>query len=345
MLLRGKMGSIVRTEVFITIDTEFSIGGAFTYPNRYVPLGEEVVRCEVNGREEGLGFMLDTFGEFGIKATFFVEALQTAYFGDVPMGRLVDRIAKAGHDLQLHLHPCWLHFRKRGWKTGKERPNDSCMGRTDAELDEMLEIGYYAFDRWKQPRPIALRTGGFETDLAVYRAMERAGMRFASNIALGMREPAESELQLTGGRAQVGKIVELPVLSYRSPVILGRRKRQMRSVSITGASWPETRSLMWEARKTGTTPVVLLTHAFEFIKRRDFRFAELRPNRLNQHRLRQLLQFLKDNPDDFVPTTFRDYAEKPEQTATPRQPALSVPMSLAVIRAVGNALNDRVWRM
>jgi hypothetical protein len=38
-------------------------------------------------------------------------------------------------------------------------------------------------------------------------------------------------------------------------------------------------------------------------------------------------------------------AEKPEETAMPRQPALNVPMSLAVIRAVENALNDRVWRM
>jgi len=36
-------------------------------------------------RKHGLGFLLETFSEFGVQATFFVEALQTAYFGDEPM--------------------------------------------------------------------------------------------------------------------------------------------------------------------------------------------------------------------------------------------------------------------
>ena len=207
----------MRTEVCITVDIEFSIGGAFTFPNRYVPLGEEVVRCQVDGRDEGLGFMLDSLARCGIKATFFVEALQTVYFGDVPMGRLAKRIADAGHDLQMHLHPCWLQFRKRGWKTAAERPNDSCIGRSDAELDDMIDVGFYAFDRWGLPKPIALRTGGFETDAAVYRAMERTGLKLASNIALGMCEPHESELHFSGGRQRIGNVVELPVLSYHSP--------------------------------------------------------------------------------------------------------------------------------
>src|SRR5262249_14810350 len=155
-----------------------------------------------------------------------------------------------------------LQFRKRGWKSSSERPNDSCRGRTAAELDEMMQIGFYAFERWNLPRPTALRTGGVETDLSVFPAMERAGPKKAANIALGMLEPAESELHLAGGSARIGEIIELPVLSYRSPEALGRRKRQWRSVSVTGSSWPEMRTLMWEARKAEVSPVVLLTHAF-----------------------------------------------------------------------------------
>src|SRR5215469_18171800 len=134
-------------ELCITADIEFSIGGAFTFPDKYVPLGEEVVRCVVGNREEGLGFILDALRRYGIKATFFVEALQIAYFGDTPMRRLTDRIQSAGHDVQLHLHPCWLEFRNRDWKSVTTRRNDSCMGRSDAELDEMIDIGCYAFDR------------------------------------------------------------------------------------------------------------------------------------------------------------------------------------------------------
>jgi hypothetical protein len=91
-------------EVCITIDTEFSIGGNFEDP-ALAPVTEPIVLGSVGGREQGLGFLLDSLGEFGIRATFFVETLQTAYFGDEPMGGIARRIAAAGHDVQLHSPP------------------------------------------------------------------------------------------------------------------------------------------------------------------------------------------------------------------------------------------------
>src|SRR5215813_9454922 len=96
-------------EVCITIDTEFSIGGNFADPE-LPPIAEPIVLGKTAGKENGLGFLLDSFAEFGVRATFFIEALQTAYFGDEPMGEIARRIAKAGHDVQLHLHPCWLYY-------------------------------------------------------------------------------------------------------------------------------------------------------------------------------------------------------------------------------------------
>jgi hypothetical protein len=103
-------------EVCITIDTEFSIGGNFEDP-ALAPVAEPIVLGSVGGREQGLGFLLDSLGEFGIRATFFVETLQTAYFGDEPMGGIARRIAAAGHDVQLHLHPCWLHASRAACRT------------------------------------------------------------------------------------------------------------------------------------------------------------------------------------------------------------------------------------
>ena len=73
------------TEVCITVDTEFSIGGAFADPQRYRPLSTELVECRIGGRSEGLGFILQTLKKSGVAATFFVEVLQGCYFGDVPM--------------------------------------------------------------------------------------------------------------------------------------------------------------------------------------------------------------------------------------------------------------------
>jgi hypothetical protein len=48
-------------EVTITIDTEFSIGGAFSNPEKYKPVAEPVALCEIAGKGHGVDFLLDTF--------------------------------------------------------------------------------------------------------------------------------------------------------------------------------------------------------------------------------------------------------------------------------------------
>lgn len=78
------------TEICITIDTEFSIGGAFADPARYRPLSNELVDCTIDGRSEGLDFLLHILRDFRAHATFFVEVLQCFYFGERPMGRIID---------------------------------------------------------------------------------------------------------------------------------------------------------------------------------------------------------------------------------------------------------------
>ena len=89
---RESKTSVMKTEVCITIDTEFSIAGAFASPQRFSPIGEEIVNCSADGRDEGLGFILETLARFGASATFFIETLQIFYFGDKysrPMGAVV----------------------------------------------------------------------------------------------------------------------------------------------------------------------------------------------------------------------------------------------------------------
>lgn len=204
----------MKTEVCITVDIEFSIAGAFAAPERYAPLADEVVQCRVDGKEQGLGFILDSLAAHGHRATFFTEALQTTYFGDGPMARFAQRIVSAGHDVQLHLHPCWLHFQDERWRQPSFVPNDYCSGRTAAELDQMIQLGIEAFSRWGIARPVALRTGGFRTDRTVYRAMARAGIDLASNIGLAVMEPAEPELRVWGGQHRFDGVLEVPTLSY-----------------------------------------------------------------------------------------------------------------------------------
>jgi hypothetical protein len=46
----------MKTKVFITVDTEFSIGGAFADPINNKPVGAQAVLCNIGEEAHGLGF-------------------------------------------------------------------------------------------------------------------------------------------------------------------------------------------------------------------------------------------------------------------------------------------------
>jgi len=327
-----------RTEVCITIDTEFSIAGTFGDPERRQPLGDRLVYGPSPRGEEGLGFLLDCFARHGTRATFFVEPLNHFHFGDEPMRRVTQRILAAGQDVQLHTHPVWLTFRSPRWKEElKERkPNDSFVGRPRAEVVECLGIGLDALERWGAPRPVALRTGSLRADRALYEAMSGAGLSLSSNLGVGYHAPPEDELQLRGGRHRVGDVCEVPVLTYRA---WGRE----RILTVTGTGRGETEALLWAARRAGISPVVVLTHPFEFFKKRDPGYQVLRRNRVNQGRLDHLCAFLAAHPQDFGSATFG--ADGPRWRALPPtgNPSLAVPATAPVPRLFANKLNDLLW--
>lgn len=329
------------TEVCITIDTEFSIGGAFAHPESRRPIGEERVTCPANGKENGLGFLLACFERFGIKATFFIEALNAAYFGDAPMGRVAERILRGGHDAQLHLHPCWMYFRHADWqqRLTREKPNDNCDGRRVDEIVGMISTGVSVFAQWGAPRPIALRTGNLRVDANVHAAMSAAGIFIGSNIGAGGRfAPADSNLRVFGGRRRFGDVLELPILTY-SQLKLGQRSLH-RLLTITSTSWAEMKWLLWSARRQGVSQIIVLTHPFEFVKGSWNSPLRLSRNRTNQSRLGKLCRFIAENPREFTSSTFRSAA--PRWLSEPDQacPDITVPLPFAVARMATNKCND-----
>ncbi len=333
----------MKTKVFLTVDTEFSIGGAFSDPVKYSPVGEQAVLCQIEGKSHGLGFLIDTFEEFDISATFFVETFNTYYFGDQPMRDLAGRIKAAGHDLQLHLHPCWTYFKNRDWvqHLKVEPPTDHMNGRSLTQLTEWINDGIEIFTRWGLERPIALRTGGLITDKLVYEAMDGCGMKVGSNVAVGIYRPDEPDLQLYSGLHQIGNVLEACVLTYLDRRIGSQAK--YRALSITGTSWAETRSLLLSAYKSNIESVVILTHPFEFVKRGDDpSFTKIYQNRVNQRRLQKLCAFLAANDDRFEVVTIKQLAYRTAAVDRDHNVLLKSPWLKAASRMLENALNDRI---
>lgn len=169
-------------EVSITIDTEFSIGGAFRNPDNK-PVAEPMALCEIDGKGHGVDFLLDTFDQYGIRASFFIECLNYYYFGDEPMRSIVRKIQDAGQDTQLHIHPCWLNFNKDE-AIGDFSTNDSCAEREFEELKKIFELSIEVFERWTGKRPEAIRTGSLNVDRNVYKVMSDLKIPLSSNVGL-----------------------------------------------------------------------------------------------------------------------------------------------------------------
>lgn len=329
------------TEVCITVDTEFSIAGAFADPARYRPLSHELVDCIVGERSEGLDFLLGVLRDFRVPATFFIEVLQCHYFGEQPMGRIVERIGADGHNLQLHLHPGWSNFAAEDWRDTPPR-SDNCAERSYDELRHMIDFGMARFAAWQIPQPKALRAGSFAFASVVHRAMSACGLALGSNIGLALYRPREPEFHLASGTCLFGGVLEVPALSYSAISLLGRS--QLRLLAITSTSRSETEALLWSARRSGISPVIVLTHPFEFIKNRDFRCRETRRNKVNQGRLEQLLDFLTRNPDAFRATTFAKSGDDWMAARSRPSGVLQAPPALTLMRVAENAANTLIWR-
>jgi len=328
---------LVKTKVILTVDTEPSIAGAFWGNEAAPPLIHEPVAGMVDGKSQALGFLVETLSRYDLIATFFVETVHTRYFSDRVMGGYVDQLLRAHQDVQLHLHPCWLSF--EGGKLNRSSlVTDHCHELETERLTALIDKGADQIRTWTGTRPTGMRTGNFSTAMSVFAAMRQAGLSRASNICLAAHRPPEPELAVAGGTHDFGGICELPVTCFFDDGPVGRGR--LRPMQVTALTAREQICLLNAAHEAENSVVVIVTHPFEFVKKRDFRYTDLRPNRMIQNRFRRLCAFLSANNDRFevAPLAAAAVAVNRSQAWTElRGNALH-----AVVRAVANTVNDHM---
>jgi hypothetical protein len=335
----------MRTSVILTVDVEAAIAYGITrYAQGYRPMIDQYVACNIDGRSEGLGFLMRTLAEYGLRATFFVEAAQANYFGPSAMGRYVDQLLSANQDVQLHVHPCWLSFHD-GVPDAPELIDDGCAGRTERALEGVFSQCIDTFRAWTGHHPLALRTGNFCTGREVFRAMSTLGVPLSSSLCVGVFEPAEPEYNLPHGFCVIEGVREYPAtcfLDVRCP-----SAPRFRPLQITACSSREMISLLNQAHAAGFEQVVVVTHAFEYVKpisrtnRNEVTYANLAITRIVRSRLRRLCRYLSEHDDRFEVCTFADLASRPPPSQRLTQP-LRGSLLLSWLRTVSNVLRDHV---
>lgn len=333
----------MRTRVCITIDMEFSIGGAFR-DAAFSPVAEPAVWCNSGGRSEGLGYMLDTFRQFHIPATFFVETVQRTYFRHDPMRDIVRRVHGDGHEVQLHTHPCWTVFRDSGWQSRIPVPEgcDDFKGMAVDDSVALLEQGLEAFSDWNVPRPLAFRSGNLQHDDNLYQALAQVQIPYASNVGLAIYDSGDPDYKLYSGRHERHGVQEYPILTFSDWNMGGLQ--HLKSLTIAGTSFQETATLLDEAHRLEVPLVVILTHPFEFVHKRDLGYKHLSRHHLTQRRLRQLCQFLALNSDRFEASGFAAAAQACRDTPSENL-LLESNLGQSLLRMVSQVTHDKFGRL
>jgi len=324
-----------KTKVFITVDVEASIAGCFSDPERYKPLLAQPVYGKVGQAGHGLEFILATLAQHNLQATFFVESLQSRYFGMEPMSDVVTQIKAHQQDVQLHVHPCWTNF-DNGVVTSTLY-NDHSTGREHQEMvaifkeasERLIELGAAA--------PIAVRTGSFSCGVDTFTALADLGIKYSSNISMGISPPNESKLHHENGLHQIGSVLEMPLTTFKSYSVKGGVTS--RGMTVTGCSASELTSLLRQAYKQQLDYVCILTHPFEFFKKNNMQYQRICANRLTQYRLKILCEFLANNEDCFSTHHFSSL-DNTTQASSSNKVILQGTYGKALLRAAENFSYD-----
>ena len=99
-----------KTSVYITVDVETSMGGAWQYLERKPLPVEKRIFCETRGKRYGIPLLVEELERYGFRATFFTEVFLSCCLGRDAAAKVFDYLLSRGQDVQLHTHPTFRAY-------------------------------------------------------------------------------------------------------------------------------------------------------------------------------------------------------------------------------------------
>lgn len=326
------------TDVVISIDLEFDINNAFAGSGE-LPVGRASIR-DADQPGFGLDAILDPLEAHGLRAVFFTEVLNTHYFGYDEMGDVARELHRRGHELQLHMHPVWTLFADAGWRETTHRQgirsdrHDNFAARSVGQARALLEYGQACFARWGLPCPIAFRTGNLMISRDSYAAMAATGIELSSSVGLRGFENEAPAFQPTID--EIDGVLEIPVTRYEEIEL--HKLRRSRLFTLTGCSRAALRFVPRLAHAQGVSPLMLLTHAAEFMPRA----ITPKTAELNRRKFRDFCAALAAGPERYNVTTINESLPRWREDRPNQQHQLKVPLLRGVHSIVDRIIELKI---
>jgi hypothetical protein len=331
-------------EVYLTVDTETSIGGAWANPQFEPVAPERAILGRIGAEYYGTPLIMDILEESGLRGTFFTEVLSAQVVSESQLAEAYSEIVRRGHDPQLHLHPVYhfYHLFRQG-RIRREQlpPNMDLIGRHPLQTQiELLQAGCELFRKFTAKAPVAFRAGCYGGSSSTFSALETVGLRYDSSFNAAY---LGTNCSIDGVRSintpwRAGAVWEVPVTNFETGFW---KMRGLKPLDIGAVSLLEMRRVLDEAERFEISPVVFIMHSFTLFKKADVQFRQLRPDRLVIRRFRELCRFLSKKSDRFKVRTF---AEQPQFSHAQREvPLPRVGSFLPVCRKFVQGMNRLAW--
>ena len=158
----------MRTNVYLTVDTEHSMGGAWANAALHPIPTERRIFCRIAGKDHGIGWLCEELGKRNFRATFFAEMFGSLVFGKDDTRAWCQYLLQRGQDVQLHTHLNFYYYalQQSSPEVTAARTDDiaSLPSATRAELlEQACELFYDATGY----RPTAFRAGNWRASRAL----------------------------------------------------------------------------------------------------------------------------------------------------------------------------------
>jgi len=290
-----------RINVFITIDTEHSIGGAFGDKNLRPVGNDKRVWGKIEDKFFGIPLIMDIAEAFDLRLTFFVEVLNKYFFGEDETKKVCEYIMNRGHVIQLHLHPNYLNFTLNN---PLEKRYSDFIGTYPLEKQiELIREGIEILIRNGVPRPIAFRAGCFGANEETLRALKTIGVLIDSSYNMAyVGDTCLLDHHKINDLTYLNEIWEFPVTNFVESIKI--RPKRFKPLDINGVSFQEMKSVLNRAKQSGPYNITIILHSFSFIQPYDLQYKVIKPRSHVIRRFQRLCYFLKQNSEVFEVKTF-----------------------------------------
>jgi hypothetical protein len=325
-----------KLRVYITVDTETSMGGAWTNP-AYSPLPlSGPVFGHFGTRFYGIPLIMDILEEYGFQATFFTEVFCSHIVGYEQVEKALRLISDRGHDPQLHLHPIYWFYREA--LAGRSRREIDLMFQLpESEQQELIGEGVAMFRKLTGIAPRAYRAGCYGAAESTLRVLKAHGIEIDSSYNLAfLNRTCGFQVPFLNAPAMIEGVCEFPVSVFRVVGASGYKPLEISAVSVG-----EMITSIQLLRKAGCRDAVLVLHSFSLMKDTGIRYERCRPNRIVIQRLKNLCAALASLKDEVEVTTFG----KTDVPCAVEQPQLAPTVGALrpVVRKLVQGVNRLPW--